>query len=189
MAQKLDKSILQDLHKGCACISLLEIADPKAFTYSGADFSQGHKIYTVKDSFNISEDEPTQEELKIDQMDEVIDISVEGGKTTITGNIPSFALQLYEFFYNKAKDVKALVGGTGAKYDGASFFNEPKEVICPICIESASKQSAIAFSRVSLTVTKAYDDNKKPLYLKLKGTVLGNLNEKEGAFSILKKAL
>lgn len=194
MAATLTKAMLDDLHRGNAAISLLAYTTG-GVTYSSLDFSAADQIFTIKDSFNISQDDPTVTEIKIDQGDATIDTDTEKGDWTLTGNIPSVATALLEYFYTKAASstisgssvsIKGNGGASAVQYQGAAFFADPKEVHATVMIESASKKTAIIFAHVKFTAAMAEDDNNNPLYIKFTGSVLTNTKANEGDFAVLK---
>lgn len=185
----LTHSMLEDLHRGNAAISLLSVPSGGQVTFSSLDFSAADQIYTLKDSFQISQDDPSNEEIKVDQNDETIDTDTTLGEMTLVGKIPSIAAALLEYFYNKGASVTSVSGqGGGKTYSGAGFFKNPKEVIATVLVESASKKTAICFARVKMTVSLSQDDSSSPLGLSFNGTVLGNLKDGQGDFAVLKSA-
>lgn len=187
----LTYAMLEDLHKGCSAISLKEYPTG-GVTLDGLDFSAADQIYTLKDSFNIAQSDATVSEIKIDQGDDTIDVDIDKSDWTLSGNIPSVAQALLAYFYKKAKDVNATgikgAGTDGVTYKGASFFTDPKEVMCSVLVESESKKTAICFARVRFIVGMAQDDNNNPAYLRCTGYVLTNTKDGEGDFAVLKAA-
>ncbi len=189
MPATLTSAMLADLHKGNAAILLKACPANGEVTLTAMDFSAEDKIFTIKDSFNISQAEPTITEIKIDQGDDLIDTDAEKGEWTLTGKIPSNATALYDYFYTaSATAVSGVKGDGGKQYAGKAYFSDPKEVVCSILVESQSRKSAVLFARVKLTVNQSEDDNANPMYLNFKGTVLKNLKSGVGDFAILPTA-
>lgn len=188
MAATLTKSMLEDLHKGMAAISL--VAYPKGgVDFDTLDFKSADQIFTIKDSFNLTPSDSSTEEIKIDQRDEVIDTTVTKGEWTMTGNIPSVATELLEYFFTKGQTIASLIGQDGDTYAGAGFFSEAKEVICSVLIESASKKTAIAFARVKFVVNGiTIEGTDTPSYLAFTGSVLANTMAGKGDFAVLANA-
>lgn len=174
-AKTLSHSLLSNLFKGNAAISLLPY-NSNGVTWAGLSFSGADQIYTIKDSFQISQADTSTSEIKIDQMDETIDTTTEKGEWTFSGNIPTIASAILEVFYNAGVTVStnAVVGQAGTSYTGKAFFSEPKEVYATMLVENASKSMAIAFAKVKMTVGLSKDDASNPAYLKLAGSILAN---------------
>ena len=105
MAATLTKAMLSDMMKGNAAISLLACPDTGEVTLGSLDFSEADQIFTVKDSFSISEGDPTTENTQIDQMDEIIDSQITEGDYSMTGQVPSNATALFDYFYEAGKAV------------------------------------------------------------------------------------
>lgn len=191
MAAKLTHAMLSDLHKGCAAISVLPYDSTNNYaevgvTFSQLDFSEADKIFTVKDSFNLSPSDPTTEEVKIDQNDETIDTTVEQGEWNMTGNIPSVDLDLLSFFFKEGVAVTGVKGSDGKTYSGKSFFTTPKEVLCAVMVESASQKTAIIFSKVKFIVGGVtQDDATNPAYVAFTGNILANPKEGQGDWSVV----
>ena len=187
----LTKAMLDDLHKGCASISLL--AYPKGgVVLAGLSFKDADQVFTEQDTFNMAPDDPSTEAVKIDQYDETIDFDFENGDWVITGNIPSWATAVFDYFYEAGEDVsgdgKTIEGQAGTKYEGKGY-NEPKEVEVSVLVESKSKKTAIALAHVKIVVNNpAIDDHKKPGYVKFTGYVLANAKAGASKFAILKAA-
>lgn len=185
---KLTKELLKPLHKGNAAIALLPTEDG-VVTFSNLDFSAADLIYSIKGTFQITQDDPEVTELKIDQGDAVIDSSTESGGITITASYPTLAEDAFAYFYKEAKDVSGVKGiTTGKTYSGKSFFNTPKQIECSLMALSQDESTAIAFARVQFTVVMRQDNEDQPFYLSVTGKVLTNLKADEGDFVILKQA-
>lgn len=185
----LTAAMIDDLHKGMASISLLPYADG-GVTFSNLDFTDADQIFTLKDSFSLTPSDPTSEEIKIDQNDKTIDTTVETGEYKMAGQIPSVATKLLDYFMTKAKEVNGIKGQDGkTTYKGASYLIAPKEVICSVLLESASKKTAIAFAKVKFVVPGVSMENAStPAYLAFNADVLANANTAEGDFAVLSAA-
>lgn len=184
----LTKAMIDDLHKGMASLSLLEYADG-GVTFSNLDFSGADQIFTLKDSFSITPSDPTSEEIKIDQKDQTIDTTTETGEYKMAGQIPSVATEVLDYFMSKAADVTGVKGQEGDTYKGASYYIEPKEVICSVLVESASKKTAIVFAKVKFVVPGITLENAStPAYVAFNADVLANAMAGQGDFAVLAAA-
>lgn len=182
----LTSAMIDDLHKGMASLSLLPYPDG-GVTFSSLKFEGADQIFTLKDSFSITPSDPTSEEIKIDQKDQTIDTTSESGEYKMAGNIPSVASELLEYFMTKGATVTGLTGQDGTSYSGSAFYTEPREVICSVLVESASKKTAIAFAKVKFVVTGVTVENAStPAYLAFNADILANTKEGEGDFAVLK---
>lgn len=184
----LTKTMLEDLHKGMTALTL------KAYPEGGVKFSEGvsfageDQIFTLKDSFSLTPSDPTTEEIKIDQNDEIIDSTVEAGEYTMSGQIPSVATAILDYFMNSVQTVDGIIGQDGkVTYEGKTYDNGNKEVIASVMIESASKKTAIVFARVKFVVSGVAIENASGLaYVPFTATILGNTADGEGSFAVLK---
>ena len=184
----LTKAMIDDLHKGMASLSLLEYADG-GVTFSNLDFTGADQIFTLKDSFSITPSDPTSEEIKIDQKDQTIDTTTETGEYKMAGQIPSVATEVLDFFMNKAATVIGVKGQDGDTYAGSSYYIEPKEVICSVLVESASKKTAIVFAKVKFVVPGVTLENAStPAYVAFNADVLANAATGQGDFAVLASA-
>lgn len=185
---KLNKELLKPLHKGNAAIALKETTNG-VVDFASLDFSDADLIYSIKGTFQISQDDPEVTELKIDQGDAVIDSTTESGAITITASYPTLAEDAFAFFYKEGKSVTGVKGITSGKtYSGKSFFNTPKQIECSLLAVSQDESTAIAFARVQFTVVMKQDNEDQPFYLSVTGKVLTNLKDGEGDFVVLKSA-
>ena len=172
----LTHAMLDDLHIGNACISL------KAYTSGGVDITQAvsfaaeDKIYTLEGSFNLECDDPSSTDIKIDQHQEVIDVQFDkGGNWRMTGNIPSVAQALLEYFFTSGQATGTITGGESSTYTGKGFMATPEIVEVTVLVESESKNTAILFPHVKMIVSKPKkDDNSNPAYLSFTGFILPN---------------
>jgi len=172
----LTHAMLDDLHIGNACISL------KAYASGGVDITQAitfaaeDKIYTLEGSFNLECDDPSSTDIRIDQHQEVIDVQFDkGGNWRMTGNIPSVAQALLEYFFNEGQATGTITGGESSTYTGKGFMATPEIVEVTVLVESESKNTAILFPHVKMIVSKPKkDDNSNPAYLSFTGFILPN---------------
>lgn len=187
MAATLTHSMLEDLHRGCASIKLLAVPSGGSVDFTSLSFASADEIFTLKDTFQITQDDPSTDEIKIDQGDETIDMDVTTGELKLQGDIPSVAVELLAYFFDKGQASASVTAATGDSYTGAGFFKTPKEVIASVLVVSASKKTAVAFARVKLVASLTQDSTSDPLCVRFAGTVLGNLKSGEGDFAVLKK--
>lgn len=186
MAQILTHALLSDLHKGIAQTALLPVVDGQG-TLNAADFSDADLLYSIKDSFDISWDEPTVEEIKVDQNDETIDTNMtDEGEVTLTANYPSNAGAALEYFFKKAKAVTGVTGPNGKTYSGSSYFKRPKTIEVSLMSTSSSEESCVIFARFQITARFLRDSDTGLWYIGLTGKMLTNLKDGEGDFAVLK---
>ena len=200
MPATLTHAMLEDLHIGNACLSLLPYPAGGLDITAGVDFSAADKIYTLEGTFNLECDDPSSSDIKIDQHQEVIDVQLDkGGNWRMTGNIPSVAVELLEYFFTEGQAIAAgtaasktgVKGGEGTYYTGKGFLASPEIIEVSVLAESESKNTAILFPHVKMIVSKPKkDDNANPAYLSFVGFVLPNPYEKNsnlvGDFAVLK---
>ena len=196
----LTHAMPNDLHIGNASLSLLPYSSAGVDITSGLDFSAADQIFTLEGTFNLTSDDPTSNDIRIDQHQEVIDTQIEkGGNWQMTGNIPSVAAELLGYFYDAGATIaagtaqapKGVKGAEGTFYTGKGFMASPNEVEVTILAESESKNTAILFPHVKLIVSKPKkDDNTNPAYLSFLGYILPNpyMNGSDyvGDFAVLK---
>ena len=175
-SKTLTHSLLANLFKGNAAISLLPYTS-SGVVWNDLSFSGADQIYTLRDSFQISQEDPTEDNIQIDQLDEVIDTATTPGAWNFSGNLPTVAQAILEVFYKKAKaiaSVTPLIGQKGTTYSGESFFASPQEVYATILVESGASDQALAFAKVKLIAALSKDDASTPAYVRLTGTILAN---------------
>lgn len=188
MAATLTDEILNNLAIGNSSIKLVEQTD----TLTDTTFNDADRIFTTEGTLSISQEEPTKTEIKIDQSDLAIDTSYTSGEFTITGTVPSSAIPLFDYFYNKSLTQPSVTGITAVdgttKYNVAAAYNlDNKRKKVTMLIESQSKTTAIVFMNVDMIVSVNWNDVKtNPLGLSFTGTVLRNSSEGKGDFVILK---
>ena len=195
MPATLTHSMLNDLHIGNASLSLLPYTSTGLDMTSGVDFSSADQIYTLEGTFNLECDDPSSTDIKIDQHQEVIDVQIDkSGNWRMTGNIPSIAEALLDYFYpagsaiekGTVSAVKGVKGPSSAFYTGKGFKATPDTIEVSVLAESESKNTAILFPHVKMIVSKPKkDDNTNPAYLSFVGFVLPNAHA-SGDFAVLK---
>ena len=194
--------MLSDLHIGNAALSLLPYSPSGLDITSGVNFQGADQIFTLEGSFNLSADDASGSDIRIDQHREVIDTDIDkGGNWRMTGNIPSQAVDLLKYFFTEGAAVAAgtastptgVVGQDGAFYTGQGFLATPEVIEVSVLAESESKNTAILFPHVKMIVSNPKkDDNTNPLYLSFVGFILPNPYKKNndlvGDFVVLKAA-
>ena len=181
----LTKAMLDDLHKGCAAISMLPYTGGVAL--AGLDFSNADQVFTEQDTFNLSPDDSTTEDYKIDQYDEIIDSYMENGDWKMTGNIPSTSVEIFDYFFEKGEDINTgqEVKGQGGKEYLGKGYKEAKSVEVSVLIESKSRKTAIVLGHVIMTLNPpAIENHSKPAYAKITGKIVANGNHSK--FAVLK---
>lgn len=192
MPATLTHAMLDDLHVGNACLSLLPYSAAGLDPTSGVDFSAADQIFTLEGSFNLACDDPSSTDIKIDQHQEVIDVQIDkAGNWRMTGNIPSIAKELLDYFFPAGASIAAgtvgsltgVKGSDGAYYTGEGFLATPDTVEVSILAESESKNTAILFPHVKMIVSKPKkDDNTNPAYLSFTGFILPNPAKSSGNY-------
>lgn len=189
MAATLTEAILKDLMVGTSSIRIVEQTD----TLSDDTFKNADQIFTSEGTLNIAQGDPTKTEIKIDQSDLAIDTAYTSGEFPITGTVPSTAIPLFDYFFNKSISQPALTAGITSidgvtKYNKAYAYNlDNKRKKVTMLIESQSKQTAVVFMNVDMVVSINWGDVKTtPLGLNFNGTVLRNSTDGKGDFIILK---
>lgn len=194
----LTKEMLADLHSGNAAISILPYDATNGTIFvagqgqTAVDFSEADQLFTLKDSFNLTSDDPSYSDVKIDQFDKVIDtIFEQGGNWRATGNIPSVAVELFDYFYEAGNTISVAINGQTIDgkhqtYTGKSYMNTKKNIEVVMLVESESRNTAIAFAHVRLSVNDtAKDDDTNPAYLHFTAAFLPNGASGQGDFAIL----
>ena len=169
----LTHAMLDDLHIGNACLSILPYNASGVDITSAMTFASADKIYTLEGTFNLECDDPSNTDIKIDQHQEVIDVQFDkGGNWRMTGNIPSIAEALLTYFFTEGQATGTITGGEGDTYTGKGFMATPEAVEVSILAESETKNTAILFPRVKMIVSKPKkDDNNNPAYLSFVGFI------------------
>ena len=195
MAATLTQAMLDDLHIGNASLSLLAYNAAGVDISAAMDFSAADQIFTLEGSFNLSSDDPSSSEIRIDQHQKVIDQNIEkGGNWRMTGHIPSVAQDLIEYFFTEGVATGTITGSNGKTYSGKGFLSTPETIEVSILVESESQNTAILFPHVKLIVSPVKkDDNTNPAYLSFTGFILPNPFKNQGGtyvgdFAVLKAA-
>lgn len=183
-AKTLAHTILAKLFKGNSYISLLPYAST-GVDWSTADFGGADEIFTLQDTFEIPQEDPSSTDIKIDQKSETIDTQEEPGAWNFNGTIPANCTEVLEVFYNKVSVGSTGVsvkGQEGTSYTGETFGMTPKSVYATILVESEDKKEAIAFAKVKLTAKMTRDTDSGLLAVALSGTILANDAAGQGDF-------
>ena len=192
----LTHAMLDDLHIGNACLSILPYTPGGVDITAGVDFSAADQLYTLEGTFNLETDDASSSDIRIDQHQEVIDVQIDkGGNWRMTGNIPSIASALLSYFFTEGSAVAAgtaanktgvkghTEGGSAAYYTGQGFLATPETIEVTVLAESESKNTAILFPHVKMIVSKPKkDDNSNPAYLTFTGFILPNPYQKSGTY-------
>lgn len=201
----LNKALLTDLFKGVAHISIMPFDLVKKTTgdnaggilWKGLSFRGADELFTIKDSFQITQADPTTEEINVDQFDTPIDTEVTAGEWTFAGNVPTVAIAACDVFYKQGVAISAATQNEGilgqeaspaVEFDGQAYFAEPKEVMATMLVENRGCGMALAFARVKITVGLSKDDSGAA-YLKMSGTILNNpeASGQQGDWAVCKK--
>lgn len=173
MAATLTKAMLEDLHKGNASLSLLPYTEG-GVSLAALDFTGADQIFTLRDSLQLTPSDADVTSIKIDQLDEIIDMDMNEGDYTIKGNIPSVASELLDYFYDKGNEVTGIKGQDGTTYTGQAY-KQAKYSEVSILLESETKKTAIALARVKMCVNPPTQESiDTPAYISFTGYVLIN---------------
>ena len=190
MPATLTSAMLADLHIGNAALSLKAYPAAGVDLSAAQDFSGADQIFTLEGTFNLTNDDASGTEIRIDQHQKVIDTNIEkGGNWRMTGNIPSQASELLEYFFTEGASSVSVTGAESTTYSGKAFFETPEVIEVSVLAESESKNTAILFPHVKMVVSAPRkDDNTNPLYLSFVGFILPNGKASQGDFVVLKAA-
>lgn len=182
----LQKSMLEDLHKGSASISIIPYTEG-GVNFASMDFSNADQLFTLAGSLTLSPEDADTNPIKIDQLDETIDFDMNEGNWQVNGNIPSISEAVLSYFFEEGTAVAVsseVKGPDATKYTGKGY-GKAKFVEVSMLLVSESKQTALALARVKLAVNPpAIDDMDTPAYLKMTGYVL--VNPGGDRFAVLK---
>ena len=168
MAGELTKEQLNSLMGGISKIKLI----PQTGTVAATMFDTANEIYTIRDSVNIKQAEPSKTEIKIDQADTAIAAFYEPGDFTITGQIPSVAKEILDYFFETNSTATAAITGHGA---GTGLEVSSKKVKATMLIESGDKQMAVAFMNVEFVARFSWSNTSSSLLnISFTATVLSN---------------
>lgn len=203
MPATLTHDMLADLHIGNASLSLLPYSASGLDITSGVSFAAADQIFTLEGTFNLTSDDSSGTEIRIDQHKEVIDFDIDkGGNWRMTGNIPTQAEAVLSYFFTDGATVAAGTASTptgvtgqdgNAYYTGKGFLATPEVIEVSVLAESETKNTAILFPHVKMVVSPIKkDDNTNPAYLSFVGYILPNPYKKSdnlvGDFVVLKAA-
>ena len=152
MAATLTKSMLDDLRKGNASFKVI----PQTYNITDTSFDDADQFYTIEGTLAVGGGEASITGIKIDQAKSSISETEDFSDVTVTGSIPSTALELFDFFYDKSTTQPALTTGITAS-DGVTKLTEAsgyslngKGKNVTILLESESNDTAIIFTNVKL---------------------------------------
>lgn len=152
MTATLTKSMLNDLKKGNASFKVV----PQTYDITDTTFDDADQFFTVEGTLSISGGEATVTGIKIDQSQSSISEYEEFSDVTIAGSIPSTALEVFDFFYNKSSKQPNLTNGITSS-DGVTKLKEAagyaingKGKDLTILVESDSRDTAVIFTNVKL---------------------------------------
>lgn len=169
MAATITKAVLSDLHKGNARIKLL----PEVTSMDGIDFTSADELFTLQDSFQIVQGEPTLNEIKIDQYGEpTIDIDVEKGEFSLQGTIPSTAKAVLDYFFTQVGSTVIITSETGKTFSGQGYSDDVKQVVCSVLVESETRKSAFFFTKVRFTANVDGSDVSQPVGIPFVGSIM-----------------
>lgn len=191
MAATLTEAILKDIEMGNASVRLVEQTD----NITDTTFDDADQIFTTEGTLQIQQAEATKTEFKIDQKDAAVAVNYESGEFTINGTVPSSAIPLFDYFYNKSSNQPALTTGItsvdgSAKYTEAYGYDlDAKRKKVTMLVESQSKKTAIIFTNVEMVTSLNWGEVKTtPIGLTFTGTVLAASGTGVPSFIILKSA-
>lgn len=187
MAATLTSAMKSDLAYGNAKILLAKYASGGL---TDSTFTDADEIYTTKDSFKITESDPTSTLIQLDQgAGECAGQIPIQNETNIEATIPFSATELFDYFYNKATSsaislTTGIVSGSSTYKTGTNYSFNKKVVKVKMLVESYTKNTALVFHNVDLMVTLIQDSvNSTPLGLKLMGKVFEDGSN--GAFAVM----
>ena len=189
MAATLTKAMLNDLETGNAIVKII----PQTNTITDTSFNDANTLYTADGTLTITQAQPTKTEIKVDQMDAAVAVVYEAGEFTVSGTLPTTAIEAFEYFYSKSTNQPTLTTGITAndgvtKLTEATGFNlDGKRVNVTMYIESKSGKTAIVFTNVVMIVNINWGTVKTtPFGLEFTGTVLSATAEGVPSFIVLK---
>ena len=184
----ITNAILNDLNTGNAVLKLLPYTPGgvNLAASGGVDFSSADEIFTLENSFQISKDAPSFSSTRIDQKHKVIESAVTAGENyTMTGNIPSIAIDLLALGFEKVTGNVKAKDGTDNYTANAAFKYGGLEKEFTVLARSQSGNSALMFARVKFVFSEPqHDDNTTPTYVQFNAAMLPNENA-SGDFAVL----
>lgn len=169
MAATLNKEMLDTVMMGIASIKLTK----QTGTLTATTFDDADEIFTTRDSLSITQSAPTKTEIKVDQFDTAIAVAYEPGEFTITGQIPSVAKELLDYFFETTGSPTAITG-----YKSATGVEaKTKPVSATMLIESQDKSAGIVFMNTEFVANFAWDSTSTTLLrIEFTATVKANPN-------------
>lgn len=187
----LTKQIINDLTIGNACIKVINQTN----SITDSSFTDADKFFTYADTLSIVQEEMTRTDVKIDQYDETIGGTYESGAYTISGEVPSTAIEAFEYFWDKSTVQPTLTSGITAddgvtKFTSATAFNlNSKKRKATILVESQDHRTAVIFTNVELTAVQNWETVRtEPYTINFSGSIMTPTAEGVGAFIVLKSA-
>lgn len=176
----LTNAILNDLNTGNAVLKLLPYTagGVNLAASGGIDFSSADEIFTLENSFQIQKDAPSFTSTRIDQKHKVIESAVTAGENyTMTGNIPSIAVDLLALGFEKVTGSITVKNGNENYTSTAAFKYGGLEKEFTVLAISQSGNSAVVFARVRFIFSEPqHDDNTTPTYVQFNAAMLPNEN-------------
>lgn len=152
----------QIIATGIAAVSLAERAKLTDSTM------WSEKFYTFKDSVNITQEPPTKNEIKVDQLEAAVGVSYEGGDFTIEFDIPDIAKVILEEFYNKTNADPTAPSG----FEAVGLKLNNKIVKTMLKIDFQSGQSIIIPNCQMVSSFTGTDFSTSPLKIHITATAL-----------------
>lgn len=129
-----------------------------------ADTVWSEKFYTLKDTVAITQDPPTKNEIKVDQLANAVAVSYESGNFTIEFDIPDIAKELLSEFYNQVETAPVAPAdkeAIGLKLDNKITktmlkidFQSGQSIIIPNCeMVPSMSASSLSTSPVNIHIT------------------------------------
>lgn len=109
MAATLTKEVLDKVFVGISKIQLAPVG-----TLAATSFDEADEIFTIRDSVSFSQAQPTKTEINVDQFSAPIAATYEPGEFTISGNIPSVAKEILEYFFSVNSAAAPAITGFAA---------------------------------------------------------------------------
>lgn len=169
MAATLTEKMLGDLMMG---ISKIQLVPPIKAAITNATFADADEIYTTRDSLSITQSAPSKTEIKVDQFDTAIAVAYEPGDFTITGQIPSVAAPLLNYFFDS---VKGAVTHTLPGFEATTLNSDTKITHAAMLITSQSGKTKVCFTNTEFVANFAWDNTSTNLMrIEFTGTVKAN---------------
>lgn len=152
-----------------------------------ADTAWTEKFYTLKDTVAITQDPPTKNEIKVDQLANAVAVSYESGNFTIEFDIPDVAKELLSEFYNQTET--APVTPTDKEAIGLKLDNKITKAM--LKIEFQSGQAIIIPNCEMVPSISASSLSTSPVNVHITATALaaigGSSNEEADVIFFYKK--